>query len=107
MGKKRRVWWFVGALVVLFATIAFLTQLNSLDARVGRAVNRLVDEFGFTKGRNARLRLESGQERQHRSDISSGLKGTNSHTITLEMAARRSDEQSDGLTHNGTSLPFP
>ena len=49
MVKKGMGLWVGGALVVLFATIAFLTQLNSLDARVGRDVDRLVDEFGFTK----------------------------------------------------------
>ena len=50
MGKKRRVWWIVGALVVavaLFAAIAFLVDYNSTDARVERAVAQIVEEYGF------------------------------------------------------------
>ena len=45
VGKKRRVWWIVGALVaavVLFAAVAFLVSYNSTDARIeldgGRSV---------------------------------------------------------------------
>ena len=48
--KKRRVWWIVGSLVVavaLFAAVAFIVDYNSTDARIGRAVARIVDEYGF------------------------------------------------------------
>ena len=50
MGKKRRVWWIVGSLVVavaLFAAVAFLVDYSSTDARIERAVAQIVEDYGF------------------------------------------------------------
>ena len=50
MGKKRRVWWIVGALVVavaLFAAVAFYIDYNNTYARMERAVAQIVQEYGF------------------------------------------------------------
>ena len=50
MGKKRRAWWIVGALVVavaLFAVGSFFVDHNSTDARMERAVAQIVEEYGF------------------------------------------------------------
>ena len=47
MGKKRRVWWIVGAAVVFFGCYAHLSVYNSTDARIKRAVAQIVEEYGF------------------------------------------------------------
>ena len=55
MGKKRRLWWIGGAVVAvvaLFAAIAFFIDYNSSDARIERAVARVVEEYGFEKRNN-------------------------------------------------------
>ena len=47
MGKKRRVLWIVGSLVLLVLAIGFIIDYNRTDARIERAVAQIVEEYGF------------------------------------------------------------
>ena len=50
VGNKRRVWWIVGAIalaVALFAAVAFFIGYNGTDAKIERAMARIVEEYGF------------------------------------------------------------